>query len=172
MIIYFINIIKKTIYIIFIIIFLSFILSKHSFASDNIFTVEELEVSGQIDLQFSRNNMIEQAFKIALDNLLSQILDSSDYKKIDDLHTLSVLVHSKPYGINLEEEVSKVLKRDIFAIGAEVDKFIAIRNDLRHRAGILKTIEEGYSLFRESLSEKVAPRGFNPTPYNKRNVYS
>ena len=84
MIIYFINIIKKAIYIIFVIIFLSLFLSKYTFASDNIFTVEELEVSGQIDLQFSRNNMIEQAFKIAFDNLLNRILDSSDYKKIDD----------------------------------------------------------------------------------------
>ena len=96
MITYFINTIKKAIYIIFVIIFLSLFLSKYTFASDNIFTVEELEVSGQIDLQFSRNNMIEQAFKIALDNLLSQILDSSDYKKIDDtsLKEIKKLVES------------------------------------------------------------------------------
>ena len=75
MITYFINTIKKAIYIIFVIIFLSLFLSKYTFASDNIFTVEELEVSGQIDLQFSRNNMIEQAFKIALDSHQMSVID-------------------------------------------------------------------------------------------------
>ena len=95
MIIYFINIIKKTIYIIFIIIFLSFILSKHSFASDNIFTVEELEVSGQIDLEFSRNNMIEDAFESAFDNLLSQILNSSDYRKINNTDLKEIEISTK-----------------------------------------------------------------------------
>ena len=96
MIIFFINIIKKAIYIIFIIIFLSLILSKHSFASVNIFTVEKLEVSGQINLEFSRNNMIEDAFESAFDNLLSQILNSSDYRKINntDLKEIKNLVES------------------------------------------------------------------------------
>ena len=96
MIIFFINIIKKAIYIIFIIIFLSLILSKHSFASVNIFTVEKLEVSGQINLEFSRNNMIEDAFESAFDNLLSQILNSSDYRKINntDLKEIKHLVES------------------------------------------------------------------------------
>lgn len=79
-----INIIKKAIYIIFAIIFLSLFLLKHTFALDNIFTVKELEVSGIIDLKFSRNNMIEHAFDIAFDSLLSQILNSSDYQKINN----------------------------------------------------------------------------------------
>ena len=86
MFISFLNIIKKTIYIIFTLIFLFIILSDHSSASNHILAVEELEISKEIDLKFSRNKIIDDAFKKAFYRLLSQILNSSDIKKLKNVN--------------------------------------------------------------------------------------
>jgi len=102
MIIFFINTIKKPIYIFSVIILLSFFLSKYSFASSNVFTVKELEVHGKMDLQFSRDIMIEKAFKIAFNNLLSQILASSDYQKIENVNLKEIKKLVKNFKIKKE----------------------------------------------------------------------
>ena len=65
MFISFLNKIKKTIYIIFTLIFLCIISSDHSLASNHILAVEELAISKEIDLEFSRNKIIDDAFKKA-----------------------------------------------------------------------------------------------------------
>jgi len=90
MFISFLNTIKKTIYIIFTLIFLSIILSDHSLASNHILAVEELEISKEIDLKFSRNKIIDDAFKKAFYRLLSQILNSSDIKKLKNVNNLKI----------------------------------------------------------------------------------
>ena len=86
MFISFLNIIKKTIYIIFTLIFLSIISSNHSLASNHILAVEKLEISKKIDLEFSRNKIIDDAFKKAFYRLLSQILNSTDIKKLKNVN--------------------------------------------------------------------------------------
>jgi hypothetical protein len=57
-------------------------LSIHSSASNDILAVEQLEISKDIDLKFSRNKVIDEAFKKAFFNLLNQILNSSDINKL------------------------------------------------------------------------------------------
>ena len=86
MFISFLNTLKKTIYIIFILTFLSVTSSDHSLASNHILAVEELEISKKIDLEFSRNKIIDDAFKKAFYRLLSQILNSSDIKKLKNVN--------------------------------------------------------------------------------------
>ena len=86
MFISFLNTTKKIIYIIFILIFLSIILSNHSLASNHILAVEKLEISKEIDLKFSRNKIIDHAFKKAFYRLLSQILNSSDIEKLKNVN--------------------------------------------------------------------------------------
>ena len=86
MFIYFFKTIKKTIYIIFTLTFLFFISSDHSLASNHTLAVEELEISKEIDLEFSRNKIIDDAFKKAFYRLLSQILNSSDIKKLKNVN--------------------------------------------------------------------------------------
>jgi len=86
MFIFFFNKIKKTIYIIFTLIFLCIISSDHSLASNRILAVEELAISKEIDLEFSRNKIIDDAFKKAFYRLLSQILNSSDIKKLKNVN--------------------------------------------------------------------------------------
>ena len=81
----FLNKIRKIIYIIFTFIFL-FIISPHqSIASNSILAVEELEITEEIDLEFSRNKVIDHAFKKAFYRLLSRILNSSDIKKLTNV---------------------------------------------------------------------------------------
>ena len=86
MFISFLNIIKKKIYIIFTLIFLSIISSDHLLASNHILAIEELKISEKIDLEFSRNKIIDDAFKKAFYRLLSQILNSSDIKKLKNVN--------------------------------------------------------------------------------------
>ena len=86
MFISFLNIIKKIIYIIFTLVFLSIISLDHSLASNHILAVEELEISKKINLEFSRNKIIDYAFKKAFYRLLSQILNSSDIKKLKNVN--------------------------------------------------------------------------------------
>jgi len=86
MFISFLNITKKKIYIVCTLSFLSIILTEHSLASNHILAVEELEISKEIDLEFSRNKIIDFAFKRAFYRLLSQILNSSDIKKLQNVN--------------------------------------------------------------------------------------
>ena len=86
MFISFLNTLKKTIYIIFILTFLSVTSSDHSLASNHILAVEELEISKEIDLEFSRIKIIDEAFKKAFYRLLSQILNSTDIKKLKNVN--------------------------------------------------------------------------------------
>jgi hypothetical protein len=79
------NIIEKTVYFIFTLIFLSIVSLDRSLASNHILAVEELEISKKIDLKFSRNKIIDDAFKKAFYRLLSQILNSSDIKKLKNI---------------------------------------------------------------------------------------
>jgi len=80
------NKIKKIFNIIFTLTFLFFISSGYSLASNHILAVEELEISKEIDLEFSRTKIIDEAFKKAFYRLLSQILNSTDIKKLKNVN--------------------------------------------------------------------------------------
>ena len=86
MFINFSNTLKKTIYIIFTLTFLSIISSDHLLASNQILAVEELEMSKEIDLEFSRNKVIDDAFIRAFYRLFSQILNSTEINKLKNVN--------------------------------------------------------------------------------------
>ena len=81
----FINLFRKTIYIIFIGLLLSIISSKESLSSEQVFVIQNLEISKKIDGTFSRNQVINYAFKNGYQKLLQQILKSSDISKVKSL---------------------------------------------------------------------------------------
>lgn len=60
--------------------------TKESFSSENVFIIENIEIKGVIDKNFSRNKFINKAFKVSFKKLLSKILISRDLDKIDDLN--------------------------------------------------------------------------------------
>ncbi len=86
MFISFSNITKKIFNIIFTLTFLFFISSDRSLASNHILAVEELEISKEIDLEFSRIKIIDEAFKKAFYILLSQTLNSTDINKLKNVN--------------------------------------------------------------------------------------
>ena len=86
MFISFLNTIKKIIYITITLLFLSFVLPIYSLASNHILGIEELKISKDIDLEFSRSKVIDEVFKKAYYRLLSRILNSSDIKKLEDVN--------------------------------------------------------------------------------------
>jgi len=86
MFISFSNITKKIFNIIFTLAFLFFISSDRSLASNHILAVEKLEISKEIDLEFSRIKIIDEAFKKAFYILLSQTLNSTDIKKLKNVN--------------------------------------------------------------------------------------
>ena len=82
--------IKKIIHIIFTLILLYNISSDYSIASNHILSVEKLKISKKIDLQFSRNKIIDDAFKKAFHRLLSRILNSSDINKLKNVNMMEI----------------------------------------------------------------------------------
>ena len=65
-------------------IFLLITFSK-SISEENIFIVEDVKVSGPINLNFSRDQYINKAFLISFEMLMSKVLLSKDLSKINNI---------------------------------------------------------------------------------------
>ena len=60
-------------------------LEKKSFSQENIFIIDEVEVSGRISTDFNREKFINKAFKDSYKILISKILLSKDVKKLTNI---------------------------------------------------------------------------------------
>ena len=106
---------KKLIFIILsAIIFLSISISK-SFSEENIFIVDEVKVEGVIDINFSRDQYINKAFKKSFDMLISKILLTRDLDKISNLKLSKIKDLINSFQI-LEETYQKSEYKAIFKI--------------------------------------------------------
>ena len=112
---YLINKFREYIFIILTATILLFISSLKSFSEDNIFVIDNVEVNGTIDLNFSRDKYVNQAFLKSFDMLTSRILLSRDLNKIlkknivIEVHNISTQMEMgifKPYAWEPEEFVS------------------------------------------------------------------
>ena len=56
-----------------------------SFSEENVFTINNVTVKGEIDLNFSREKYINKAFSNSFEILMSKILLSRDFTKINDI---------------------------------------------------------------------------------------
>jgi len=79
---YFIPRSRKYIFIILTATIFSLITFSKSFSEENIFTVDNVEVEGKIDLNFSRDKFINKAFLKSFEELMAKIILSSDLEKI------------------------------------------------------------------------------------------
>ncbi len=96
------------------------------FSDDDVFTINNIEVSGKLDLKFSREKYLNRAFVSSFDMLMNKILVSRDLTKVKDikLKKIKKLISSfqilnedyskDKYKINLkilynEKEVKKIL---------------------------------------------------------------
>ena len=61
------------------------ITSQKSFSNENTFEINNVEVKGIVDLNFSRDNYINKAFLDSFEILMKKILLKSDLKKISNV---------------------------------------------------------------------------------------
>ena len=61
-----------------------------SFSQENVFTIENIEVKGSVDKNFSRDKYINKALIKSFKVLMSKILVSSDLIKVKDLKTKDI----------------------------------------------------------------------------------
>ena len=82
---YLIPLLKEYIFIFLTIIIFLFITFTKSFSEENVFTINNIEVKGAIDLNFSRNKYLNMAFLNSFEILMNKILLTRDLKKVDDV---------------------------------------------------------------------------------------
>ena len=76
---------REYIFIILIATILLLISFSKSFSEENIFTVDNVEVEGKIDLNFSRDKFIDKAFLKSFEELMAKIILSRDLEKIKNI---------------------------------------------------------------------------------------
>ena len=82
---YLIVILKEYILIFLTAIIFLFISFTKSFGEENVFTINNVNVKGTIDLNFSRDKYLNRAFLNSFEILMSKILLTRDLKKINDI---------------------------------------------------------------------------------------
>ena len=106
------------------------ILSTKSFGNENVFTVNNVEVKGNIDLNFKREKYLNIAFRNSFKILANKILLMGDLKNINDVNLKEIKNLIKSFRI-LEESYSKDeynAKFKIYYSEEKVKKFFIKKN--------------------------------------------
>ena len=107
-----------------------FITFTKSFSEENVFTINNVEVKGTVDLNFSREKYLNKAFLNSFEILITKILLSRDLNKINDIKLEQIKKLISSFQI-LEESYSKdVYKINIKIVYNEVKvkKFLGQKN--------------------------------------------
>ena len=107
-----------------------FITFTKSFSEENVFAINNIEVSGTVDLNFSREKYLDKAFSNSFEILMTKILLSGDLNKIDDIKLKEIkdLINSfqilhESYSKNEYKIITKIIYDDI-----KVKKFLGRKN--------------------------------------------
>ena len=95
-------------------IFLFITLSK-SFSQESVFTINNVQVEGRVDLNFSREKYLNKAFSNSFEILMTKILLTRDLKKMNDIELDQIKKLVSSFQI-LEESYSK----DIYKINIKI----------------------------------------------------
>jgi hypothetical protein len=118
------------IYIFFTATLFLFILFTHSLAEENVFTINNIKVKGKIDLNFSREKYINNAFSDSFSSLMNKILLSRDIPKVANTKLSVIKTLVKSFQI-IEESYRKNEyngKFKIFYNDIKVKKFLSQKN--------------------------------------------
>ena len=121
---------KEYIFIFLTSIILLFISLTKSFSEESVFTIKEVKVKGGIDVNFSREKYLNEAFSNSFDILMNKILLISDLKKVEgvELREIKNLINSFKI---LEESYREDIYRaeiKIFYGEKKVKKFLRDKN--------------------------------------------
>jgi len=107
-----------------------FVLFTKSFSEENVFTINNVTVKGEIDLNFSREKYINKAFLNSFEILMNKILLSRDLAKIGNIKLKQIKNLINSFKI-LEESYSKdeyKAEFKIFYSDAKIKKFLSQKN--------------------------------------------
>ena len=107
-----------------------FTISSKSLSEENVFTVNNVNVEGIVDTNFSREKYLNKAFIDSFDNLMKKIILSRDLNKIKDIKLKEIKNLISSFQI-LEESYSQdnyKLKIKISYNDIKVKKFLAKEN--------------------------------------------
>ena len=127
---YFVTILREYVFTFLIATILLFIFFTKSFSEENIFTINNVTVKGELDLNFSREKYINKAFLDSFEILMNKILLSRDIEKINNIKLDQVRNLINSFQI-LEESYSKdqyKAKIKIFYNDLKVKKFLSAKN--------------------------------------------
>ena len=127
---YFVTILREYVFTFLIATILLFIFFTKSFSEENIFTINNVTVKGELDLNFSREKYINKAFLDSFEILMNKILLSRDIEKINNIKLDQVRNLINSFKI-LEEIYSKdqyKAKIKIFYNDLKVKKFLSAKN--------------------------------------------
>ena len=82
---YFINRLREYIFIILTATIFSVVFFSKTFSSENVFVVDNIEVTGSFNTNFSREKYINKAFLHSFKILMSKISLSEDLTKLNDI---------------------------------------------------------------------------------------
>ena len=121
---------KEYIFIFLTSIILLFISLTKSFSEESVFTIKEVKVKGGIDVNFSREKYLNEAFYNSFDILMNKILLMSDLKKVEgvELKEIKNLINSfKILEESYREDIYRA-KIKIFYREKKVKEFLRNRN--------------------------------------------
>jgi len=121
---------RKYIFVFFVLTIFLFISFTKSFSEENVFTIGNVKVKGTIDLNFSRDKYLNEAFLNSFDILMSKVLLSKDLKKISNIKLKKIKNLIDSFQI-LEESYRKdeyKLSIKIFYNEKKVKRFLGKKN--------------------------------------------
>ena len=127
---YFINRLREYIFIILTATIFSVGFFSKTFSSENVFVVDNIEVTGSFDSNFSRERYINKAFLNSFKILMSKILLSEDLDKLNDIKLNQVKVLINSFKIEDETYSSSKYKGNftIFFDDIKVKKLLVKKN--------------------------------------------
>ncbi len=101
-----------------------------SFSNENVFVVDNIQVEGKIDINFSREKYINKAFILSFDNLMSKILLKKDSSKLANITLNEIKTLIESFQIVAESHKQNFYKGTfkIFYSDKKVKKFLVKRN--------------------------------------------
>jgi len=127
---YFINRLREYIFIILTATIFSVGFFSKTFSSENVFVVDNIEITGSFDSNFSRERYINKAFLNSFKILMSKILLSEDLNKLNDIKLNQVKVLINSFKIEDETYSSSKYKGNftIFFDDIKVKKLLVKKN--------------------------------------------
>ncbi|RZO48324.1 MAG: hypothetical protein EVA76_03595 [Candidatus Pelagibacterales bacterium] len=101
-----------------------------SFSEENVFTINNVQVEGDINLNFSRDKFLNMAFLDSFETLMTKILLTRDLKKVENVKLEKIKKLMSGFQV-LEESYSKDEYKANFKIiynDAKVKKFLSEKN--------------------------------------------